>query len=53
MGLHLTAQSRSCRAPALGATFARTLSTVESFMNALLNEMLRVILDPMVREELR
>jgi hypothetical protein len=28
----------SCRAPSLGASFARTLSGVERFMHALLNE---------------
>jgi hypothetical protein len=41
MGIHLAAQSRSSRAPALSESFAHTLSAVASFMNALLNEIER------------
>jgi hypothetical protein len=38
MGRHLATQSRSSRATVLSASFAHTLSTVASFLNALLNE---------------
>jgi hypothetical protein len=42
-----------CRAPPLGALFARTLSAIKSFVHALLNEMFWVILNPTVRQQRR
>jgi hypothetical protein len=46
-------QASSCCTPPLGAPFAGTLSAVHCFLHALLNEMLRVILDPAIRQQQR